>query len=105
MVQPVLDKHIESTSDICSGRSRIAGTRIRVQDIAALHEFQGMTADEIVSGYPHITLADVYAALAYYHDHREQINRDFAADEELVARLQRDSHDSGNGKGANQISS
>ncbi len=43
-----------------------------------------MTPEEIVAEYPTLTLADVYAALAYYHDHREEIAADLRADEELV---------------------
>lgn len=79
--------HIESSPDLSGGRPRVAGTRVRVQDIVACHEFQGMNADEIVAGYPAITLADVYAALAYYHDHRDEIRGDMRADEEFVARF------------------
>jgi len=79
--------HIEATPGVCGGRPRIAGHRIRVQDIAAWQESWGMTPDEIVSEHPGITLADVYAALAYYHDHRDEIDRDMIADEETVANL------------------
>lgn len=39
-----------------------------------------MSPDEIVSEFPHLTLAGVYAALAYYHDHREEINAQIAED-------------------------
>jgi uncharacterized protein DUF433 len=45
-----------------------------------MHERQGMSPEEIVSEFLHLTLADVYAALAYYHDHREAINAEIAAD-------------------------
>jgi uncharacterized protein (DUF433 family) len=72
---------------VCGGRPRIAGHRIRVQDIAAWHELQRMTPDEIVAGYPQLTLADVHAALAYYFAHREQIQADIRADAELIDRL------------------
>ena len=78
--------HIESTPDICSGKPRIAGTRIRVQDIVGLTEI-GRSPDDIVSGYPHITLADVHAALAYYHDHRAEIDQQIKEDEEFVERF------------------
>ena len=44
----------------------------------------GLSADEIVSRYPHLTLADVYAALAYYHDHLQEIDADMAAGQALV---------------------
>jgi len=77
--------HIDVTPGVCGGRPRIAGHRIRVQDIAVWHESWGMTPAEIVSEHPGITLADVYAALAYYHDHRDEIDRDMIADEATVA--------------------
>lgn len=49
-----------------------------------------MTPDEIVAGYPQITLADVHAALAYYHAHRDEIQRHMTEDEEFVEKLRRD---------------
>ena len=75
--------HIEASPDVCGGKPRIAGTRIRVQDIVAWTEL-GRSPDDIVGGHPHITLGDVYAALAYYHDHREEIDRHIREDEEFV---------------------
>ncbi len=80
-------QHIEVTPGICGGRPRIAGHRIRVQDVVVWHEQLGYTPDEIVSEHPVITLADVHAALAYYHDHRDEIRKDMAADAELVESL------------------
>jgi hypothetical protein len=47
----------------------------------------GLSADEIVSRYPHLTLADVYAALTYYHDHRAEIDADMATCRVLVAEV------------------
>ncbi len=38
-------------------------------------ERQGKTADEIVALYPHLTHAQVYDALAYYYDNKEEIDR------------------------------
>jgi len=77
---PVLREHIVSTPDTCGGKPRIAGSRIQVKHVAIMHERQGMSPEAIVSEYPHLTLADIYAALAYYHDHREVINAEIAAD-------------------------
>ena len=79
---PVLREHIVSTPDTCGGKPRIAGSRIQVKHVAIMHERQGMTPEAIVSEHPHLTLADIYAALAYYHDHREKINAEIAADRE-----------------------
>ncbi|HEV3342122.1 MAG TPA: DUF433 domain-containing protein [Pirellulales bacterium] len=67
-------------------RAFIAGTRVRVQDIYTLAEIQGNSPDEIVSALPHLTLAQVHAALSYYFDHREGILREMREDEEYVRR-------------------
>lgn len=72
--------HIESTPDTCGGAPRIAGTRLRVSQIVLLHE-SGSSPDQIVTSYPHLKLADVYAALAYYHDHRDAIDAEIRQDE------------------------
>jgi uncharacterized protein (DUF433 family) len=79
-------RHIESSEGTCGGAPRIAGTRIRVSQIALLTE-QGRTADEIIAAYPHLTLADVHAALAYYHDHRAIIDEEIEQAEAEYSRL------------------
>jgi len=84
----VTSKHIEVTPGVCGGRARIAGHRIRVQDVVVWHEQKGMSPDEIVSRYPTINLADVYAVLAYYHDHFHEIRRQMQEDEDLVREMQ-----------------
>ena len=80
--------HVETASGVCGGRPHIAGHRIRVQDIAIWHEHLGLSPDEIVSQHPGITLADVYAALAYYHDHLDEIRRDIDSDEATAQSIQ-----------------
>lgn len=85
----VIREHIDATPGICGGRPRIAGHRIRVMDIVVLHEQLGLSPDEIVSAYPSLTLADIHAALAYYFDHREEIQEDLARDRELASELAR----------------
>ena len=78
---------IESDPSVCGGRPCVAGTRIRVQDIFVWHELSGQTADEIVSRFPQLTMSDVYAALAYYWDHRDEMQLDMQAESDLVTRL------------------
>jgi uncharacterized protein (DUF433 family) len=85
---PVSAEHIEVTAGVCSGKPRIAGHRIRVQDIVLSHQRAGMTPDEIVTAFPTITLSDVYAALAYYHDHRAQIDADIKETDQFDVQLQ-----------------
>ena len=65
-------------------RAYIAGTRVRVQDIYSLSEIHGLNADQIVEQLPHLTLGQVYAALSYLFDHREQILNELREDEEFV---------------------
>ena len=78
--------HIEVTPGTCGGKPRIAGHRIRVQDIVLWTE-EGRSVDEIVADFPQLSLANVYAALAYYHDHRQQIDQDIREDEEFFRRM------------------
>ena len=89
-IPPLIAEHIVLTPGTCGGKPRIAGHRIRVQDIALWHERLGYSIEEIIAHYPQLTLADVHAALAYYYDHREEIQHAMAAAEALVARLKRE---------------
>ncbi|WP_036485910.1 DUF433 domain-containing protein [Myxosarcina sp. GI1] len=84
----LITEHIEITPGVCGGKPRIAKHRIKVQDIAIWHERMGMSPDEIVSNYPSISLSDVYAALAYYHDHLEEIRQQIKEDEHYAKELQ-----------------
>jgi len=81
-----LDRHIEITPGIAGGKPRVAGHRITVQDIAIWHERLGCSVDEIATEYS-LSLAEVYAALAYYFDHRVEIDRSIAAGEALAESL------------------
>jgi uncharacterized protein (DUF433 family) len=81
-VEDVIRQHISKTPGVCGGRACIAGYRIRVLDVVVEHEKRGLRPEEIVYQYPGITLADVYAALAYYLDNRAEIDADFRKDEE-----------------------
>ena len=78
--------HVAATPEVAGGKPRIAGHRITVQDIAVWHERLGLSADEIATEYG-LSLADVYAALAYYYDHREEIDQAIRADQEFIAAL------------------
>ena len=87
-VRPLSREHIVSTPDTCGGKPRIDGTRIRVKDVVLWHERMGMSPEEIVSEWPHLTLGDVYAALAYYDDNRERLDAEMKAEEEFAAGLE-----------------
>jgi uncharacterized protein (DUF433 family) len=78
--------HIEISQDVAGGKPRIAGHRITVQHIVIWHERMGLSADEIASNHG-LSLADVYAALTYYYDHRQEIDEAILADESYVTEL------------------
>ena len=85
---PAVDRvRIVCTPGTCGGRPRIDGHRITVEDVAIWHERMGMCPDEIVSAYPTITLSDVYAALAYYHENRAAIDTDIREGIEFVEKF------------------
>lgn len=73
-----LDSMLVRTPGICGGRIRIDGTRITVHRIATLYR-QGQTAEDIAQTYPHLSLGQIYATLAYYHANRDEIDSELAA--------------------------
>lgn len=83
-----LDALLAKNPGVCGGRLRIDGTRITVERIATLYK-QGQTAEAIAETYPHVSLSQVYAALAYYHANREEIEADLAAADALYDELKR----------------
>ncbi len=54
--------------------------RTRVAMLVTDYLNRGWSAEEIVLQYPYLSLAEVHAALAYYHDHAEEIDREMAAE-------------------------
>jgi uncharacterized protein (DUF433 family) len=75
--------------DIRHGRPCIAGTRITVHRIAIWYKL-GYSAEEIFHQYPHLTLAGVYAALAYYHANREEVDAEIEAEDAEAQRLEQE---------------
>src|SRR5215218_2685214 len=78
-----LDQYIATTPDVRSGRPRIADTRIAVADIVVMYLRLGQSLEEIAGKYD-LSLAAVYAAMAYYYDHQADIDRSITADHEFA---------------------
>jgi uncharacterized protein (DUF433 family) len=70
---------IVCSPDICGNRPRIARTRMTVGRIATLWQ-QGLNAEQIQDEYPHLKLEQIYAALAYYHANKAEIDASLAKD-------------------------
>lgn len=77
---------IDRSPSIHNNRPKVAGTGVTVRRIAGWYT-RGCTPEEIVRKIPHLTLAQVHAALAYYHANREEIEHDLAAEEALYEKL------------------
>ena len=86
-MENLLTQHIVKTPGVCGGRPCIAGHRVRVMDIVAWHEKRGMTPDQIADMFPGVTLANVHAALAYYFDHRQEIEDDLRNDDQWAQQV------------------
>jgi uncharacterized protein (DUF433 family) len=69
---------IVRSDDVRGGRPRIAGTGITVRRIVGWYKL-GLTPEEIADRVGHLTLAQVHAALAYYHANQQEIEADIAA--------------------------
>ncbi len=83
---PKLDyRNIEKDVARCGGQPVVAGTRIRVATILTCYR-QGMRIEEIVQQYPGLRPADVHDALAYAHDHLDEIEDSLTADDEAAVK-------------------
>lgn len=79
----VTHPYIVMDSQTCGGSPRLAGTRITVRAVVIAILFHGLSPEELLQQYPHLTLAGIHDALSYYYDHREAIDREIAEHEAL----------------------
>jgi uncharacterized protein (DUF433 family) len=70
---------IARSPDIRGGRPRIVGTGVTVQRIVCWYKL-GLSPEEIQREIPHLSLAQVYAALTYYHANQQEIETALAQD-------------------------
>ena len=69
---------IVRTPGTCGGRSRIAGTRMSIRSIAIDYK-AGMTPEKIAEEFTHLTLAQIYAGLAYYYANKDEVEAEIVA--------------------------
>ena len=82
------DELLVSTPEHCGGLLRIAGTRITVHQIATLCK-QGFRQDQIAAQYPHLSNAQITAALNYYHANLGKVEASLAAERAEAEELER----------------
>jgi uncharacterized protein (DUF433 family) len=84
-MEPILTTYVELRPNR-EGQQRayLAGTRVRVQDVATMADRRGLSPEEIVRSLPQLSLGQVHAALAYYFDHREAILEELRQDDQFL---------------------
>ena len=72
------------------GVARIAGSRVKVIHLVMHKTANGWTVEQLQAQFPHLTPAQVHAALAYYYDHQAELDAQIQAsirEDEEAARL------------------
>lgn len=84
----VLESYIELTEGVRGGKPRLAGTRITVSDVVIWHLRMGESLEEIAVTYD-LSLSAVYAAIAYYYEHKEEIDSEIEASRAFYEEMKR----------------
>ena len=88
-MRTMLDQYIETTPDVRSGRPCIAGTRFTIADLAIKHLEWRQPLEEIARKFP-LPLASVFAGMAYYYDHRAEVDERSEADDAFAEAFRRE---------------
>ncbi len=89
-----IGKLIVRSADIRGGRPRIAGTGITVRRVVGWYKL-GLSPEEIAERVGHLSLAQVHAALTYYHANLDEIEADIAGEEDEARRVEQDNTNRG----------
>ncbi|MGD0948548.1 MAG: DUF433 domain-containing protein [Candidatus Binatia bacterium] len=73
----VAHPYVESRPGVQGGRPVIKGSRFPISSIVQNHH-RGLSVEDILREFPHLTPAQVYDALSYYYDHRAEIDAEIA---------------------------
>jgi len=74
VVQRTEYPHIVRIDGVLGGEAIIEGTRIAVSHIVGYYYKVGMTVEDILAEWDYLTPAQLFSALAYYHDHKREID-------------------------------
>ena len=75
--------HIVRVQGVCGGRPVIEGTRLSVKLIVGWARM-GVTVKEVAAQYPDVLSVQIADALAYYEDHPEEIEAEFAEEQRYI---------------------
>ena len=74
-----------------NGIAIVSGTNIKVVELVLVKLAHGWSPEELYFQHPHLTLGQIYSALAYYWDHQEEL--DFIINYDIKYRMGRDGGD------------
>jgi len=74
--------YITRRKGYCGGKPIIAGTKFPVHSLVIYILRQGMTPEELIEEFSYLNLAQVYDALSFYYDHKEEIDKEIRQDTE-----------------------
>lgn len=80
--------YIVKDEGICNGKPRIEGTRFKVQQVAIEYVHAARPVEQILKSHPHLSLAQIHAALSYYYDHHDEIEADIQEGWEYAKRME-----------------
>ena len=81
--------YITIATEVKGGSPVIVGTRTRVMDIAIRYEFGGMTPDQIIEQFPHLSLAQIHDALSYYYELKSELDGTYKKEQMIVNELRK----------------
>ena len=88
-METVATAHVAVDPAIRGGRPHLAGSRVTVADVVLMHLRLGRSLEEI-AGKHDLPLAALHAAMAYYYDHRAEIDNAIANDDAFQQAFRRD---------------
>jgi uncharacterized protein (DUF433 family) len=68
----------------------IAGTTMKVVELVTAHQAHGWSPEELHFQFPHLSLGQIHAALAYYWDHKDELDADIERRDREVEEIRRE---------------
>ena len=79
--------YVEINAKICNGSPVVAGSRVRIVDVAVEYEYLNRSPDEIIKAHPHLKLEQVQDALSYYYENRAEMDSKIKEDKQFIEKL------------------
>lgn len=86
-VKQIKHPYVSFNPKISRGAPVIAGTRVRVTDVAIEYDRLGFSPDQIVEAHPHLTLEAVHDALSYYYENRVSMDEKIRKEKDFIKKI------------------